>query len=132
MELTPNDIRNHDFPGALRGYDKDNVDQFVEQVATALESAKQENLRLSMEIDSLKSQLSGLKQFEETIKNAAIDARRNADLTVDRAKQEAELILSKARNDAQKIVEAKSLQITEIEERINQLDVVRKSYMTKL
>ena len=75
MDLSPNDIRGYEFPNQMRGYDKDEVDNFLEQVANAFEEMKQQNLKYSMEIESLKSQLSGLKQFEDTIKSAAIDAR---------------------------------------------------------
>ncbi|MFQ5452850.1 MAG: DivIVA domain-containing protein, partial [Candidatus Zixiibacteriota bacterium] len=94
MDLSPNDIRNQEFSNKMRGYDKEDVDNFLEKVAEALENARQENLKLSMEIDSLNTQITGLKQFEDTIKNAAIDARRNADLTIANAKKEADLILS--------------------------------------
>jgi len=132
MDLSPNDIRNYEFTGQLRGYNKDTVDDFKEQAAVALESARQQNLRLSMEIESLKSQLSGLKQFEETIKSAAIDARRNADMTVSNAKQEAKLILSKAKVEAEKAIEARAYKISRIEDQITKLELARNSYMTKL
>ncbi len=132
MDLSPNDVRNYEFPGQMRGYDRDEVDGFKEQVAAALETAKQENLKLSMEIDSLKSQLSGLKQFEETIKNAAIDARRNADMTVANAKQEAELIVNKAKTEAEKELTSRHLKAGEIEEQITKLELTRKSYLSKI
>ena len=108
MDLSPNDIRNYEFPSQMRGYDKDEVDSLLEQIAAAMEEIKQVNLNLSMELDSVKGQLQGLRQFEDTIKSAAIDARRNADLTMDNAKQEAELLLGKAKNEAEKIIESKS------------------------
>ncbi len=132
MDLSPNDIRNYEFPSQMRGYDKDEVDSLLEQIAAAMEEIKQVNLNLSMELDSVKGQLQGLRQFEDTIKSAAIDARRNADLTMDNAKQEAELLLGKAKNEAEKIIESKSNKIQEIENHISQLELTRRSYMTKL
>ena len=91
MDLSPNDIRNYEFPTQLRGYEKDEVDKFKDQVAEAIEQLKQENLKYSMEIESIKGQLSGLRQFEDAIKSAAIDARRNADLTIANAKKKPSL-----------------------------------------
>ncbi|HUV29590.1 MAG TPA: DivIVA domain-containing protein [Acidobacteriota bacterium] len=132
MDLTPNDIRNYEFPTQLRGYEKDAVDECMEQVAASLETAKQENLRLSMEIESLKSQLAGLKQFEDTIKNAAIDARRNADITMANARQEGESLLAQAKKEAENVLEIRSRQITDIEEKVAQLNLTKKSYMSKL
>lgn len=132
MDLSPNDVRNYEFPSQMRGYDKEEVNNFKEQVAAALEAAKQENLKLTMELESVKSQLSGLKQFEDTIKNAAIDARRNADLTVNNAKQEAEMILKKARSDAEKDIESRASRIEVIENQIAKLQLSKKSYYTKI
>jgi len=132
MDLTPNDVRNYEFSNQMRGYSKDEVDSFLDQVAGALEAAKQEQLKLSMEVESLRSQLSGLKQFEETIKSAAIDARRNADLTVANAKQEADMIMSKARQEAESLVTKKAQSLAEIENQITKLSLTKKSYLNKI
>jgi len=132
MDLSPNDIRNYEFPNQMRGYSKEEVDNFLDQVASALETAKQENLKLSMEAESLKSQLSGLKQFEDTIKSAAIDARRNADMTIATAKQEAEMILSKAKGDTESILANKTRDVSDIENQITRLGLTRKSYLSKI
>ncbi|RKX18737.1 MAG: hypothetical protein DRP35_08805 [Candidatus Zixiibacteriota bacterium] len=132
MDLSPNDIRNFEFPSQMRGYDKDEVDSFLEQVAVAMEEIKQANLNFSMELDSVKGQLQGLRQFEDTIKSAAIDARRNADLTMENAKKEAESVLSEAKKEVEKTIESKSNKIQEIENHISQLELTRRSYMEKL
>ena len=132
MDLSPNDIRNYEFPNQMRGYDKDEVDSFKEQVANIMEGLKHENLKLSMEIDSLKSQLAGLKQFEDTIKNAAIDARRNADMTVANAKKEAEQMLSKAKSELENSVKTRSEKIQQIENQLQKIELTKKSYINKV
>jgi len=132
MELTPNDIRNFEFSNSLRGYDKEAVDNFKEQVALTLETLKQENLKLTMEVESTKIQLAGLKQFEDAIKNAAIDARRNADQTIANAKKEAELILSQAASEAEQVLTTRSQRHAELEGAITKLELTKKSYMGRL
>lgn len=132
MSLSPNDIRNYSFPNQMRGYDRDEVDSFKDQVAQALEAQKQETLKLQMELDSVKSQLAGLKQFEDTIKGAAIDARRNADTLMQNAKKEAELILSRAKEEAEKLVEQKTRQCSHLDNQVEKLDLAKKSYLNKL
>lgn len=132
MSLSPNDIRNYNFPNQMRGYDKDEVDSFKDQIATTLEAQKQEALKLQMEVESLKSQLMGLKQFEDTIKNAAIDARRNADMTMQNAKKEAELVLSRAKEEAEKLISSRAHQAEHMEAQIGKLELVKKSYLNKL
>lgn len=132
MDLSPNDIRNFEFEPQMRGYNKDNVRDFLEQIATAMDNAKQKELKLSMEIDSLKTQLTDLRQYENTIKSAAIDARRNADLTVENAKKEAKLITDQAKIETNEIINSRASKITNFEEEITKLQLTKKSYMTKL
>jgi cell division initiation protein len=132
MEMSPNDIRNFEFSTHMRGYDREAVDHFREKVAQSIEALKQENLRLSMECDSVRLQLNGLKQFEDAIKNAAIDARRNADQTVANAKHEAELILKRATNEAEQVLAGRAQRHAELESAIQKLELTRKSYLSKL
>jgi cell division initiation protein len=132
MELSPNDIRGYEFRSQMRGYDREEVDRFLDQAADALEETKQQNLKLSMEMESLKSQVAGLKQFEDTIKSAAIDARRNADMTVATAKQEAEMIITRAKSEAESIVINRTKEIGEIESQITRLGLTKKSYLSKI
>jgi len=132
MDLSPNDIRSYEFPNQMRGYAREEVDNFLDRVADALEGVKHENLKLSMEIESLKSQLAGLMQFEDTIKSAAIDARRNADMTIATAKQEAEMITSKARTEADNLIAQRSRDVAEIENQITKLGLTKKSYLSKI
>ena len=131
MDLSPNDIRNYEFPTQLRGYDKDEVDKFKDQVAEEIERLKQENLKFSMQAESYKEQLEGLRQFEDTIKSAAIDARRNADLTLTNAKEEADAILKKARTEADRLIESHSAKMAQCDAQLTDLKLARNSYVAK-
>lgn len=132
MDLSPNDIRSFEFANQMRGYSKEEVDTLLDQVADSMENLKQENLKLSMELDSTRSQLSGLRQFEDTIKSAAIDARRNADMTVANAKKEADLILSKSRAETQEMFGSRTKKLADLEQQIQSMGLARKSYLSKL
>ena len=132
MSLTPNDIRSYEFSGQMRGYDKEEVDNFLEQIAQEFELTKQENVKLLMELDALRMQVSNLKQNEEVIKNAAIDARRNADLTMNSAKKDAQALLNRAKEEIQRISALKNKKIQEIDQHIKRIEQNRKSYLGKL
>lgn len=132
MELSPNDIRSFEFNTQMRGYDKNDVDNLLEQVATALETARQANHQHQTNIQTLKLELAELRKFEDTIKSAAIDARRNADTTVATAKEEAKLILSEARGEAEKEMADRTNQISSLEDQMNKLTRTKKSYFTQV
>ncbi|MEE8404790.1 MAG: DivIVA domain-containing protein [candidate division Zixibacteria bacterium] len=132
MSLTANDIRSIEIRSQMRGYDKEEVDNLLEQVAVAIETTKQENVKLSMEIDSLRSEVASLKENEDVIKGAAIDARKNADATVKAAKKDAADIIKKAKEESKNILAGNSKKIQEIEQHIQSLDQNRKTYLSKL
>ena len=132
MSLTANDIRSIEIRSQMRGYDKEEVDNLLEQVAVVLETARQENVKLSMEIDNLRSEVASLKENEDVIKGAAIDARKNADATVKEAKKEAAEIVNKAKEEAKAIISGNVKKVQEIEQHIESLDQNRKTYLSKL
>jgi DivIVA domain-containing protein len=132
MTLSPTDIRNVEFATQMRGFHREEVNLFLEKVATTLEEIRQENLKLSLELDSVRTQLQGLRQFEDTIKSAAIDARRNADNTIERARQEAELIIADARREAEHLVVSQREELGQIEDKIAKADVVKQAYLASL
>ena len=132
MDLSPNDIRNCEFSNQMRGYDKEEVDSFLDRIAEALEKVKQDNLKLSMDNDSLKTQLAGLRQFEDSIKNAAIDARRNADSTIANAKKDAAQMLAKAKEESEKLLGNQEQRLKELRTRLTELEATKKSYFSHL
>ena len=132
MTVSPNDIRNYEFPVQMRGYAREEVDAFLDQVAASLEAARQENLKLSMELDSIRTQLSALREFEDSIKNAAIDARRNADLTLNRAKQEAQQMLAQAKAKADHMVSSQKHELADIDARIAKAEETKQGYLRKM
>ena len=107
MEMQPNDVRQHRFRRGMRGYDTEEVDQFLEHVATVLEdalaarhAAEQEKHRLEQEIVRFRDQEGALKQAVVTVQNAMSKAREASDQEVasirGRAESEARSILQKA------------------------------------
>lgn len=114
MEMQPNDVRQHRFRRGMRGYDTDEVDQFLEHVATVLEdalaarhSAEQAKHRLEQEIVRFREQEGALKQAVVTVQNAMSKAREASDQEVasirGRAEAEAGSILQRAESERQKL-----------------------------
>jgi cell division initiation protein len=132
MALTPNDIRNYELSTQMRGYHKEEVDDLLEAIATAMEADKQANLKLSMEVDNLKQQLTALKEHEDVIKGAAIDARRNADQAIKAAKAEAEKVLSKARAESERIMASHQQALAENKAKVERAEQIKDTYLQQL
>lgn len=132
MDLSPNDIRNYEFNTQMRGFDKEEVESFLEQVAATLEDLKQDLLKKTFEFDSLQKRYKELKENEDTIKSAAIDARRNADQTMKSAKVEAAELLADAQMKAENLIHDKAHEFKKIESQIANLEETKISYVTEL
>jgi cell division initiation protein len=132
MGLTPNEIRNHEFSSSFRGFSQSEVEAFKEAAASALEEAKVEILKLTEEKESLETKYSELKGIEETLKTTVIEAQKNAEQIIANAKKEAELILVESKQKRDTSIEEKHRELSEIETRIHDMGMLRKSFYARL
>jgi cell division initiation protein len=96
MAITPNDIINKEFRKTLRGYDADQVDEYLQAVSDTLVHYLEENQRLKAHEDELRTRVQHYQETEALLSNALILAERTADETRQQAHQEADLIRREA------------------------------------
>jgi cell division initiation protein len=65
MKITPLDIQQQKFKIRFRGFDPQEVDLFLEQIADGFESLLKENEKLQEEIRRLGNESQGYKKREE-------------------------------------------------------------------
>lgn len=132
MELTPNEMRNHEFSTSMRGFDRAEVRAFIEGAATALEEAKAQILKLKEEKNSLESKYEQLKNLEDTIKSAVLEAQKSANQIVANAKKEAELLVEEAKLERGKSIEENYKKVSELESRIREMEHTKETFYSKL
>jgi cell division initiation protein len=129
MSLTPLDIHNKEFSRRLRGYDEDEVNEFLDQIIKDFEALIRENKELRNEANALKERLEHFANLEETLSKTIIVAQEAADEVRNNSKKEAELIIKEAEKNADRIINeslAKSRKIAlEIEELKKQASIYR-------
>jgi cell division initiation protein len=101
-KVTPVDIQHKSFKKALQGYDRTEVDQFLDDVIETLEDDAQHRAALEAEIADLKERISHFKAMEESLQNTLILAQRTADEVKASAHKEADLIREQARLAAER------------------------------
>lgn len=104
QRITPVDIQHKTFKKALQGYDRAEVDQFLDEVIETLEDDAQERAALQAEIADLKERISHFKSMEESLQNTLVLAQRTADEVKASAHKEADLIRAEARMAAEREV----------------------------
>ncbi|MDQ2662774.1 MAG: DivIVA domain-containing protein [Candidatus Eremiobacteraeota bacterium] len=97
QKITPIDIQHKTFKKALQGYDRAEVDQFLDEVIETLEDDAQKCAALEVEIADLKERISHFKAMEESLHNTLVLAQRTADEVKASAHKEADLIKEQAR-----------------------------------
>ncbi|GAB2702741.1 DivIVA domain-containing protein [Paenibacillus thermoaerophilus] len=129
MPLTPLDIHNKEFSRRLRGYDEDEVNEFLDQIIKDYEALIRENKELGNQVAALQERLNHFANIEETLSKTIIVAQEAADEVKNNAKKEAQLILKEAEKNADRIINeslAKARKIAiEIEELKKQASIFR-------
>ena len=96
MKLTPLDVKNQQFTTRWRGYDSIQVHQFLEMITGDLEETATENNALRDEVKSLRAELDGHIQREQTLKDTMVTAQRLADEIRESAEKKAQLLIGEA------------------------------------
>ncbi len=105
MALTPMDIHNIDFERSFRGYNVEEVDEFLERIAKDYEALVRENKELKEKIEQLNEKNKSYQKLEETMHNAIVVAQDAAEEVKNNANREAEIIRKEAEKEAQRIIE---------------------------
>ncbi len=136
MPLTPLDIHNKEFSKQIRGYDVDEVNEFLDQIIKDYESLIRDNKDLQNQVSALSDKLGHFSNIEETLSKAIIVAQDAADELKSNAKKEAQLILKEAEKNADRIINeslSKSRKIAlEMEELKKQATIYRTRFRALL
>ncbi len=101
MAIRSADIRRKDFKNSFRGYDADQVDDFLDSVADEFEQIFSENSRLREEASSLRQRLEQFDELEGSIRAALVHAEQAANDLRRTATSEAENLRQSASRDAE-------------------------------
>ena len=101
MPIRPIDVRRKEFKNSFRGYDANQVDDFLDAVADEFERSYTENSRMREEISSLRERLQQFEELEGSIRAALVHAEQAASDLRRTATQEAEDLRLSANREAE-------------------------------
>lgn len=113
--LTPLDVHNKEFKKSFRGYNEDEVDEFLDLVVAEFERLIRTTEELQSQISGLESRVEHYKGLEETLKNAIVLAQKTSDEIKEAAAREADAIKRQALLEADRVKDEAN-------------DLMRKSY----
>ena len=104
MTLTPLDIHNKEFNLRMRGYDQDQVNDFLEQVVKDYEAVLKENDELQKKVKANEEKLTYFTDLKDALNQSIIVAQEAADKVKTNAQKEADIIQQSAEKNAQELL----------------------------
>lgn len=105
MGITPIDIHNKEFSISIRGFNREEVNEFLDKMMKEFEKLLKENNDLKEKVENLEEKLLHFQKIEETLQKAIVIAQDTAEEVKRNASKEAEIILKEAEKDSSKIIE---------------------------
>jgi cell division initiation protein len=106
VRSTPMDIRQQQFTVKMfRGFDTQEVDTFLEDLAADYEALLKENSLLKEQLQALEERTRGLEEREKVLQETLVTTQRLVEEMKDQARREATVIIREAEVQADRIIE---------------------------
>ncbi len=121
MKLTALEIKQQSFEKSLRGYNKDEVQAFLNLVSNEWEHLVAKNRELEQKIDNLEEKLKHYERVEEALHETLQTAKESAEQKLSGARKDARNKIEKAEMEAETIVREAQQQRQQIRQSILRL-----------
>ncbi|WP_249869856.1 DivIVA domain-containing protein [Oceanobacillus saliphilus] len=132
MPLTPLDIHNKEFTRRMRGYDEDEVNEFLDQVIKDYEMVIREKKDLTEKVNQLNERLGHFTNIEETLNKSILVAQETAEEVKGNATKESRLIIKEAEKNADRIINEALSKSRRISMDVEELKKQAKVFRTRL
>ena len=103
--LTPMDIQNREFKKGFRGYNENEVDEFLDMIVADYERLLRENEKLKERAGNNEKELTHYKGLEQNLQDTLLVAQKTAEDVLNAARKNAKEIRENAANEAQTVHE---------------------------
>ncbi len=132
MSFTPDEIVGKKFTTRFRGFDREEVTAFLEEVANFLASLIRERNELKDKLVAYTRQIALLKKQEAEFRTALTSAYKAAEDMKVQAEKEADVIIDRAKLDADRIVSDAHKEALALEDRIRRLRMMQRETVHKM
>ena len=103
--ITPLEVRQQSFNREFRGYDRVEVDAFLDEVSKVLEKQIENNRSLKEKLEKTQASYNTLKEVETMLHKTLIQAEQSSKTMLENARQKAELKVREAEARARQIMQ---------------------------
>lgn len=132
MKLSPENIKKQEFKNSFRGFDREEVQAFLEKLAGDIEEQQKENEELKIALEEINKELSEYKKLEKNIQKTLAKAEESSSRSIEAAKKKTNLIIQEAELKAQQILEKARENANDVRNSLVQLREERTLIVAKL
>ena len=118
MSVSRIDVLNRSFGKSLRGYDTDEVDAFLQEVAETLGRLSEERTLLTNRVSLLEAELVSFRERESTLRDTLMTTQRMTEGLKATAQREAQVIVAEAQARAENLINQSGLKLARLQESI--------------
>jgi cell division initiation protein len=131
MRLTPLDIRKQPFRKTLRGFDPEQVNGFLVQVAEEFEKIVKQNNDLLTQFKMSEKRVEDFTKIEKTLNDTLLTAQKATDDARMNAQKEAELIIKDAQIRAERVEHESRARVHNLQAELISLKTQRDGFLTR-
>jgi cell division initiation protein len=121
MTMTPQDIQSQQFHVRFRGFDVEEVDNFLERVAEEYLILIEENKQLNEQLETVGREIESYHSREKSFQNAIMSAQQIVEEMKARSRRESEEILAAAREEARRLNAEAHGEVASLESEVDRL-----------
>jgi cell division initiation protein len=105
MKVSPINIKKQEFNKSVRGFDKDEVQAYLEKLADEFEIIQKENESLKKELDQANARLVEFRKIEKSLQETLLKAQESSSKSIESTKKQTGLMIKEAEIKASQILE---------------------------
>jgi cell division initiation protein len=132
MSLSINDIQDKQFHVRFRGFDIEEVDEFLELVVENFSILVEDNKSLTSKVKTLSDEFDRVKNQESSFRNAIVSAQNIADEMVKKSRKDADDLIAEAHEEIKVLKDEAHREVGELEGRVDKLSVMQDALQEEL
>jgi len=132
MTISKIDVLNNTFTKAFRGYNRSEVDQFMQEAAETLGALSEEKKQLLEKITTLEGILAEHRNREQTLRDTLVTTQKMIEDIKATAQKEAQLILDAANAKAENMLNQAHIRLAQLHDDLSELKRQRTQFEVKL
>ena len=132
MKMTPVEIKKAEFKKVIRGYDPEEVQNFLDTLAAEMEESIAEHKALADKANELEIQLRDYKSVEKAIQQTLMQAQETSAKSMENSRQEGQLIMKEAELKSFQMLDKARNDLTVLKEQLTILKAKKDSIVSRL